>query len=43
MQFDIFVFVEIQVINLPGNLLDSKCDGDYQHNITLLVNSVQLH
>ena len=28
MQFGIFVFVEVQEINLRGYLLGSKCDGD---------------
>ena len=27
-QFGIFVFVEVQEINLRGYLLGSKCDGD---------------
>ena len=28
MQFGIFVFPEVQEINLRGNLQGSKCDGD---------------
>ena len=28
MQFGIFVFVEAQEIDLPGNLQGSKCDED---------------
>ena len=28
MQFDIFVFVEAQELNFPGNLQGSKCDED---------------
>ena len=43
MQFGIFVFVEVQKLNLPGNLIGSKCDGDYHQNITSLVNNMQLY
>ena len=43
MQFGIFVCVEIQEINFRGNILGSKCDGDYHHNITSLVNNMQLY
>ena len=28
LSFRLFVFVEAQGINLPGNLQGSKCDGD---------------
>ena len=43
MQFGIFVFVEVQEINFRGNLLGSKYDGDYHHNITSLFNNMQLY
>ena len=43
MQFGNFVFVEIQEKNFRGNLLGSKCDGDYHHNIISLVNNMQLY
>ena len=36
MQFGIFVFAEVQEINFRGNLLDSKCDGDY-HKYYLII------
>ena len=36
MQFGIFVFAEVQETLFPGNLLASKCDGDYHRNITSL-------
>ena len=42
MQFGIFVFAEIQEINFRGNLLGSKCDGDNHHNITSIVNNMQI-
>ena len=36
MQFGIFVFAEVQEINFRGNLLGSKCDGDY-HKYYLII------
>ena len=43
MQFGVFVFVEIQERTFRGNLLCNKCDGDYHHKITSLVNNMQLY